>query len=288
MVNIFDYTDFRKYLEDYYNEKKNRNLNFSYQYLAKKAGFNNRGFAYNIVKGKKNLSRANCFKVSQALRHNRDETDYFENLVAFNQAKALEEKQHFFEKLRQIKARGKGYSKAQLVCHDQYEFYSRWYHSAVRSLIDMYTFRNDFKWLARMVTPAITAKQARLSVELLKKLGMIKRLKNGTCGIAHKSITTGKEVVGLAVQNFHGECADLAKNAIRNMAKENRSITGLTLGISKASYDRIVEETLRFQENIMDIANADQNADRVYQYNFHIFPVSKADNGRKAIYEKAH
>lgn len=281
MVNIFDYSDFRKYLKDYYSEKKDRTVTFSYQYLAKKAGFNNRGFAYNIMNGKKNLSPANCFKISQALGHNRDETEYFENLVAFNQAKGLREQKHFFEKLRQIKARGKGYSKAQLVYHDQYEFYSRWYHSAVRSLIGMYGFKNDFKWLAKMVTPAITVTQARQSVELLKKLGMIKRRKNGTYGITHKSITTGKDVVRLAVQNFHDECTDLAKNALRNMAKENRSITGLTLGISKASYDRIVEETLRFQENIMDIANNDPDADRVYQYNFHIFPVSKADNGKK-------
>ena len=280
MINVFDYTDFRKYLEDYYKDKKNGNDKFSYQYLAKKAGFNNRGFAYNIVNGKKNISQANCFKISQALRHSRDESEYFETLVAFNQAKGFQEKQHFFEKLRQIKARGKGFTKAQLVYQDQYEFYSQWYHSAVRSIIDMYNFKNDFKWLAKMVTPAITLKQAKKSFELLKRLGMITKQKNGNWKATSKSITTGREVTGLAVHNFHIETTELARRAIRELPKDRRNITGLTLGISKTSYDRIVEETMQFQEKIMAIANNDPKADSVYQFNFHLFPLSKSDSER--------
>jgi uncharacterized protein (TIGR02147 family) len=286
MISVFDYSDYRKYLEECYSEKKAENPAFSYQSLACKAGFNNRGFAYNIVKGKKNLSPANCHKISEALHHNRYEADYFENLVAFNQARDVKEKNRCFEKLCRIKARGKDFSKAQIVNKNQYEFYSKWYHGAVRSLIGMYKFKNNYKWLARMVTPAITVKQAKKSVELLIQLGLIVRQKNGTYVLAHTSITTGKEVVGLAVQNFHDECTALAKNAIHTVPKENRNITGLTLGISKSSYDRICDEIGRFQEEIMEIANSDQEADRVYQLNFHMFPMSKANSERKAANEK--
>jgi uncharacterized protein (TIGR02147 family) len=281
MISIFDYSEYRKYLEDYYNEKKSENTAFSYQSLASKAGFNNRGFAYNIVKGKKNLSPANCHRISDALRHNRYEADYFETLVSFNQAQDIKEKNRCFEKLCRIKSRGKGFSKTQIVNKNQYEYYSRWHHSAVRSILGMYKFKTDYKWLARMVTPAITVKQAKKSVELLKTLGMIVRQKNGAYGLVNKSITTGKEVVGLAVQNFHGECTDLSKNAIHTVSRDNRNITGLTLGISKSSFDRICEEIAEFQDEIMNIANSDEKADRVYQLNFHMFPMSKADNERK-------
>ncbi len=137
MVNIFDYTDFKKYLADYYEEKKSKNPNFSYQYLADKAGFKNRGFIYNIINGNKNVSKSNCFKISYALEHNKYEAEYFENLVAFYQAKNLKEINYFFDKINQIKNRGKGYTKTQLIRQDQYEFYSKWYHSAIRSIIDM-------------------------------------------------------------------------------------------------------------------------------------------------------
>ena len=281
MTTVFDYSDYRKYLEDYYNEKKAENNAFSYQSLARKAGFNNRGFAYNIVNGKKNLSPANCHRISEALRHNKYEAEYFETLVAFNHAKDVKEKNRCFEKLCQIKMRGRGFSKTQIVNKNQYEYYSRWYHSAVRSIIGMYKFKNDYKWLARMVTPTITVKQAKKSVTLLKELGMITKQKTGCYALSDTSISTGKEVVGLAVQNFHSECTDLANNAIQTVSKDNRNITGLTLGISKTSYGRICDEIARFQDEIMEIANSDEEADRVYQLNFHLFPMSKSDNEKK-------
>ncbi|MBN1577981.1 MAG: TIGR02147 family protein [Chitinispirillaceae bacterium] len=251
MVIIFDYLDYKKYLEDYYREKKDANPAFSYQALAQKAGFRNKGFIYNLINGKRSISRQNCVKVSRALGHSRTEAEYFENLLAFNHAAGLQKKNYFFERMSQIKKRGAGFTKAQLIRQDQYEFYLHWYHSAVRSLIDIHEFSDDYQWLARMVAPAITVRQARQSVELLEKLGMIAKGRNGVYRLIDKSITTGREVVGIALQNLHLNFTDLAKKAITEMPRETRYITGLTLGISRKAYDRICEETRRFQQVIM-------------------------------------
>lgn len=281
MVNVFDYTDYRKYLEDYYKAKKSGNPAFSYQHMAEKAGFNNRGFIYLLVKGKRSISKTNCYKLSQALNHNRYEAEYFENIVAFNQARGMKEQGHFFENLCQIRERGKGFTEMQLVTQDQYEFYSTWYHSAVRSIIDMYEFKEDYTWLARMVRPPISAKQARQSVQLLARLGMISKRKNGTYTVTVKNITTGPEVVGLAVNKFHMECADLARKAIQDLPREQRNATGLTMGISKPAYEKICAEILRFQDRIAEIVSADTKSDTVYQLNFHFFPMSKTDGERK-------
>jgi uncharacterized protein (TIGR02147 family) len=283
LVTIFDYSDYKKYLEDFYRERKAANPAFSYQLLARKAGLKNKGFIYNLLKGKRSISRQNCVKVSRALGHSKAEADYFENLIAFNHAKGLQEKNHFFERMNQIRNRGKGFTKAQLVRQDQYAFYSQWYHSAVWSLIDMYQFDGDFQRLSRMVHPAITVRQARQSVELLEKLGMIMKGKDGVYRITEKSITTGKEVAGLALQNLHLTFTGLAKKAIAELPREQRHITGLTLGISRNGYERICEETLRFQDAVMKIADEDEGADTVYQYNFHLFPLSKNDRKRNAV-----
>lgn len=280
MINVFDYTDYKDYLKDYYDEKKKDNPGYSYQVLANRAGFKNRGFVYNIVKGNKNLSRPNCYRLSEALGHNKYETEYFENLVAFNKSRNIKERTHFFEKLNDIKNRGKGYSKAQLVRKDQYEFYSKWYYCAIRSIIDMYPFKDDYKWLARMVSPHILPKQAKKGVDLLKKLNMITKNRNGTYRLTNKNITTGSDIISLAVQNLHIDFTSLAKKALLELPKEKRNITGLTLGISEESYKEICRETLKFQQKIMEIADSDDCADRAYQYNFHIFPLSGTDRER--------
>ena len=57
MTDIYQYTDYRKYLNDYYEEMKKVNKNFSYRYWSSKAGFSTKTFLYRILKGEKALSK---------------------------------------------------------------------------------------------------------------------------------------------------------------------------------------------------------------------------------------
>jgi uncharacterized protein (TIGR02147 family) len=274
MVNVFDYTDFRKFLTDYYDERKRSNPRFSYQVIANKAGIKSKGFVYNIINGKKVLSKSNIFKLSKALNLNQYEADYFEICVAFNQADDILERKTLLEKLNKSKNIKKEPSRTQLLRKDQYEFISTWYHVMVRSIIGMYGYEGNYKRLAKMLNPPITATQAKHSVRLLEKLGLINRGKNGDYTLSETGLTTGKDVTNIAFQNFHLSCLELAKRAMAVFPLNKRNMTGLTLGISEKSYDRICDEIRMFQTKIMEIANADNEANRVYQLNFHFFPAS--------------
>ncbi len=280
MINVFDYSDFRKYLVDYYEDKKKDNHRFSYQIIANKAGIKNRGFIYNIIKGKKVLSKSNIFKISQALGLNRYEAEYFENCVAFTQAGDIVERKYLFEKMSKVKNMGKATSEAQLLRRDQYEFYSNWYHVMIRSIIGMYGFKGDYKRLSKMLNPPITVTQAKHSVQLLEKLSLIRKGGNGAYRISEAGLTTGKDIMSIAFQNFHIACTDLAKRAFTAFPLSMRNMTGLTLGISRKSYVKICEEIHHFQTAIMEIANADEEADQVYQLNFHFFPTSDKSSER--------
>lgn len=277
MINVFDYTEYRKFLADYYSDQKEKMPQFSYKYFANKAGFKNKGFVFNIVKGVKNLSKTSIFKISRAMDLNKSESDYFENLVAFNQAKDLDEKNHFYKRMETVKNRGNKKSDIPLIRKDQYDFYSSWYLSAIRSLIDMYEFKDDYKWLSQNVYPAITTKQAKNAVITLEKLGLIAKKNNGSYKVKDKTVTTGKEVSSLAVSNLHLETMKLAANALNQIPKNKRNITGLTLGISQKTYETICEEIQNFQSKIMELVEKDKDADRVYQLNFHLFPLSNTE-----------
>lgn len=281
MSDISTYTDYRKFLIDYYKEGKAKNHGFSFQVFSDRAGLKSKGFLCNVMQGKRGLSRDNIFGLSQAIGLNKYEADYFENLVAFNQAKSFRERNHFFEKLSSIKARGMKAWKPQLVRNDQFEFYSKLHHSVIRSLIGMHGFTDNYKQLAKSVRPRITVSQARKSVELLAKLGFIRKQKNGSCEIADKSIATPAEVMSLAVQNFHRQAGELALKALGDLPGDKRNITGVTLGISRDAYKTICEEIQAFRTRLLQIAEADRNADEVYQCNFQFFPVSKSAPERK-------
>jgi uncharacterized protein (TIGR02147 family) len=281
MINVFDYSDFRKYLADYYADKKKNNPRFSYQTIANKAGIKNKGFIYNIIKGKKALLNSNIYKVSQALGHTRYEAEYFETLIAFSQTRDAVGRKYLFEKMSAMKNKGKVKSAAQVLRKDQYDFYSQWYHIMVRLIIHMYEFKGDFKWLAKMMDPPITVPQAKHSVLLLEKLGLIRKGDDGIYRISDLNLTTGKDITNIAFQNFHMACNDLAKRAFTQFPIDARNMTGLSMGVSGDGYKRICEEIQNFQTKIIEIANADQKADQVYHLGFNFFPTSKSSPERK-------
>lgn len=277
MLNIFNYMNYREYLTEWFSEKKKTNKAFSYASFADKAGFKDRGFLHNVIHGKRDLTKGSLVKVSRAIGHSQAEAEYFENLVYFNKAQDFKDRNYFFEKLNTVKHVGKTAAQALRTRTDQHEFYSEWYHAAVRSVIDMYPFRDDFKWLARTIHPPISVRQAKKSVELLERLGFIERRADGVFKLADKSITTGDEIISLAVQNFHKETTSLARYAIESLPLKKRNITGLTLGISETTYRTICEEIRIFRAKIAALAECDESADRTYQLNFHLFPITRTD-----------
>lgn len=274
MPDIFEYNDYRKYLADSYAEKKAKFPAFSYNNFSLRAGLKSKGFLHDVIHGKKALSKPTIVKIAQGLGLKDDEAQYFENLVFFNQASDLKERSYFFEKLQNVKPHNSDSRKVQEVRKDQYEFYSKWYHSAIRSLVGLFPVKDNYEWLAKKVFPPITPTQARKSIELLEKLGFIERREDGIFRLCDKSITTGKEALGPAILRFHLDAMELAGKCLQELPHEKRNISGLTLGISENAYRRICEEISQFQEKLMKIADDDEKADRVYRLNFHFFPIS--------------
>jgi uncharacterized protein (TIGR02147 family) len=274
MDSIFAYIDYRRFLLDCYEHRKARNPAFSYQLLSDKAGLSSRGFLHNVVTGSKNLSKSSAVKLSQALQLKAVEADYFENLVSFNQAQNLRERNYFFEKLNAIKSNLVGTATMREVRKDQYDFYAAWHISVIRSLIDMHGFKDDYRKLAKDVFPPIKPMEAKRAVRILEKLGMIRKGRDGVYAVTDKTITAGREIVQLGLQNFHLQTLDLAKRALQELPRDKRNISGLTLGISKNTYDAMCREIEAFQARLLAMAEADREASDVYQLNFHFFPVS--------------
>ena len=102
MPSIFNYHDYRKFLGDYYEEKKTSRSAFSYQNFSRSAGFHSKSFMFNVINDIKNLSRASVVKICEALELSKTEAAYFENLVYFNQAPNFTERNFYYEKLNAI------------------------------------------------------------------------------------------------------------------------------------------------------------------------------------------
>lgn len=278
-VSIFQYVDYRTFLNDFYEGKKRLDNKFSYQYFAQKAGFKAKTFIFKVLKGQKSLPKLSVFRVAKALGLGKKETDYFEAMVSFSHAKSVEERDFYFQRMQSLAKR----LETTRLRANQYKYFSQWYHAPLRELVALDSFSGDFASLAKRLSPPITSARARKAVNLLVSLGLLEKLPGGRYRQTSKSVTTGDEVQSLAVQKFQKENLKLAATAIDRYEREVRDITTLTAGVSKEGFERVKTEIQEFRKHIIEIIEQDQFPDRVYQINFQLFPLSVLPKGGPQI-----
>jgi uncharacterized protein (TIGR02147 family) len=272
MESLFAYTDYRRYIEDYYQEKKRANKHFSLRMLADRCGFKARDYLMRVMRGDRNLSPEGADKLSIFFEFSEKQSEYFKILIQFNQASTTAEKELAYRRLSEIQK----YGAHQKLRRDQFEYLSAWYHSALRSLLPVIDFRDDWEKAARLLDPPITAKQAKDSVELLLRLGLLHKDGRGRYSVAERALSTGDEVSSLAVAGFHKATMELAKRSVDWHPASARDISGITMSISQESFRRIKSEIRSFRKKIMSIASGDTGEDLVYQLNLHFFPLTRA------------
>jgi len=271
MISIFEYTDYRQYLSAYYREKKAENSNFSHRYIAMKVGLKSSGHFAQILTGRVNISTGLISSFSEFLKLKKKESEYFEQMVLFSHAKTHNARKRYLE--RMLKLRGK---KPALLDAAQYEFFSKWYYTAVREVIGMIDFSGDYQELTKLVQPRIKLTEARESIALLEKLRLIQKDEKGIYRKVDSILSTGYEVTSVALENFQIDMMGRAGEAIDRFPREERSLSTLTVGVSQKEYDEIIEELRAFRRRVLDIASGGDKAERIYQFNFQIFPLSES------------
>ena len=272
MNTIFEYIDYRKFLDDYYSFQKTQQPNFSYRFFSMKAGTSSPSLYKQVVSGERNLSPKNVEKFCKGFKFGKKETLYFGNLVKFNQAKTSTEKQQYYNTISAMNVT----FRESVLNSNQYEYFSNWYTPVIRELICLKNFKDNYSVIAQTLIPPIQPSQAKDAIETLLKLKMILKLKNGSYEQSDQALIADPAVTYLALKNFMEAMLENAKVAMRSSSDISRNISSMTLGISFQDYETLVEEIKAFKNRIKSIANNNvKNCDRVYQFNLELFPVSK-------------
>lgn len=271
MDSIFLYTDYRAYLKDYIAFKKASNGNFSLRMFADKAGFKARDYILRVMNGERNLSQSASYKVSEVLNLSEKEIDYFINLVAFNQANTPKEKEFFFKRMSQICRHGK----QQKLRQEQYTYLSEWYYPALRSILPVIDFKDNYRAIGKFLSPQLSAAQVEKAIKFLLDLGLLEKDTEGKYYVATPQINACDAVHSMATMRFHKQSLDLARRSLESKSADERDITGVTMSLSKKGFKKIREEIMVFRKKVMCIAEEDENEEGVFQLNLQLFPLSK-------------
>lgn len=277
MKTIFEYLDYREFLQLLFEEKKRQHEFYSYRLFSQKAGFKSPNFLKLIINGERNLTKESVFKVTKAFDLNKKEADYFENLVFLNQSKTLEEKNIYLTRLMRHRVK----SDPRKLEESEFEYYSNWYNPVIHELITAIDFRDDFRRLGLMLIPAISAADAEKSVLLLLRLNLIQKRADGQYVKASVSFTTGPQVHSVAVANYHKSMMKLAAESIERIPSVKRDISSVTISVSDDTYKIIIEKIQSLRKELLELAESDLSPQKVVQLNLQLFPLSNDFGNRE-------
>jgi uncharacterized protein (TIGR02147 family) len=274
LPNIFDYNNYRKYLDDYQRARQAIDPSFTKSYVCKRIGLpNTRSFFNSIIKGQ-DISKTFIGRFITLLELNKEEARFFTVLVKFNQAEDADERELYFDQLISLNRTPK-----MIVAREAYAYYKNWYNSTVRALLNVYDFSGNYRELARMVVPEITEREARGAVKDLLKLGLIEKNGNGRLKPTSKSIATDPYVKDEMVRQYQLQCLELAKNAVLKNGPLAKDLSTNVLYVSGQGLSRIRKQLNTFRSEVRAIAHKDEHTpDRVYQLDIFLFPNSKVRN----------
>lgn len=276
--DLFAYLDYRKYLRDAFEAMRaaapKGKGKASYRSFAKEAGYTSPNLLQLILAGQRELAPANVPGTARALGLNKQETDFFADLVAFERAEGFDEKTFHYQRM----LRSRRHAEARPIDKGQFEYLEQWYHPAVRELVAHPAFDGDPAWIAGRVHPRITPAQAERSLDLLQRLGLLKRDPgSGKLAHAETQISTAPEVASLAVANYHRSMLKLAEGSIEAFDAARRDLRAVTLGIPKSKYPELKRKLEAFWRDILEMGEKGGPVEDVYQINLQAFPLTRPE-----------
>ena len=276
--DIFEYVDYRAYLQAYYEASKRHNPAFSYRYFARRAGYSSPSFLRHVMRGERNLSAESVESFAKALSLDREEGMFFEALVSFDQAETHDEKRRAFERV----ASSRRFRRARRLDSAMFEYLSHWYYPVIREMTARADFREDAAWIAGQLLPAITEEQAAQALGVLLELELVVRDQQGCLRRGQPSIATEHEVRSMGVVSYHHQMLERAAASIEGVDREWRDIAAMTVCISPDTIAELKRRVHRFREILLELCDRDGAPTIVYQINTQLFPLSLYDEASDA------
>ena len=278
MKPIIEYSNYREFMLDYYEERK-RVSAFSWREFSKIAGFTSSSYMKVVCEGKSKLSKIGVERVGAAMNLAGFEMDYFRAMVKFGQASNEESKKAAYRDMLAIAK----IHKVRVLEGDLFAYYDSWRNPVVRELAPIMPGATPGE-IAKMCYAETSAQEVRESLDFLTKTGLLKKAKDGSFKQSETSVTGTPDATRLALRGMHRQMSKLATPALELPVNE-RNFSGVTMGVSKETYDRIVNLLDEFRSKVIAIAAEDKNIEQVYRLNLQLFPLTrniKENNNEKA------
>ncbi len=276
-ASLFDYADYRGYLEQLLQRFPGRKRPISRSQLSRMLGYKSPRLVSMVVQGARVPSREFILKLAQAAQFSAVEFQYFELLVLkaslARKRKSLEE----VEKRLQL-LRGRVFKTRKLEQQD-FMHISEWYFLPIQQLVATPGFSESPEWIARKLRGKITPAQAQKALERLQDIGILERdPQSGRLKYADfDHLDYSPEIPSKAARSHHQQMLQRASESLDECLLNDRVIDAYTLRFSPEhiglARDLIKDFARDFSKRIPY-----EGSNEVYQFGAFFFPHTDGKN----------
>ncbi len=268
-VEIFHYEDYRIYLKDVLAGFKRSDSKFSHRFFLKKIGASSSGWLADIISARITLTDRYIPRIAKALGLGQRESDFFESLVRYNQSSSLEERKFHLDKLIAYKE-----ISAEVIGADRMDFYSEWWHAAIRELLACPKVEQSSDKLALKLSPSLDSEEVARSLEILKALKLIRKDAQGKFKPVNVLLRKDKSSPSPHLRKYLRDLMVLAMESLERFPKGERDVSTMTLALGKESFEEVVLDLKTLRKKILERAANDPAPEKVFQLNIQFFPLS--------------
>ena len=270
-LNVTDHSDVRDFLALVFAAAKAEDPSYSYVRFSEDLGVGSAN-AQSIIAGRRKLTLKAAERLCEALAMTGVQKRYFLNLVEQKRAKSATERDAIFDERLELRQR----LLPTELDRRQLAFFEHWYHAAILEILRLEEAKDDAVWLSNELSPTVPESKVEESLKLLTELGYLRRDdKRQRLYPTDVTITTGNEVIGLALVSYHRQMLKLAMDAIEGVAAEDRDISALTLMATPELVAQFKDEVAGLRKRFLALAAAEPHATEVVQLNMQLFSLKK-------------
>lgn len=281
------YTDYRRFLRDFYSYKREQSKNslrpYSYAMFAASADIKSPNYLKLIIDGARNLSREMAVKFGKALTLSKDEIEEFLALVEFTQAAEPLERNRHLKTLADLRVRQQ--LKSGEINAETWEKVPSWVTWVLYALADQKDASFTAGGLLELLKGKARPEEIRRSLEKLTESGDLAL--NPETGEVTKGreLMSGSENVPVAlVRKLQTELIYLGLESLFQDSPTEREFGAQTLALTEDEFELLKFELRQFRKRWnkdVSVARKTTKGDRVFQLNIQLFPVTTKSKARK-------
>lgn len=272
-VPVTGYLHYRDFLKALFVLAKSRDGNYSHEKFCEDLGFAGGNTVRLTISGHRKLSVKGAERVIQALKLTGTNRRYLLQLVKYNNARLLADRERYLQALLDIK------SQSLTTVQDQksLEYLTEWFFPVIREMAAMDDFKPDATWISSKLYGKLLPKQIQTCIETLETLGLITYDKGrGRYVRTDEQVSPARTVNELAIMRYHQTMLEIAKESLTRVEGHRLDVNALTVCISEKTAAKIRERLHAVCEEVFALERENSEPEHVYQINIQLFPLTRA------------